>query len=1527
MGKSKHQHEGQDLHLNLYREQLGVIPLGHDTSRPTVQFPREMFISDLDPIKIHFLKTIPNFMKSLDAMINWDHNTETELHVLCTLGKNKWEAEQTWKENVEESIHTLLSEVQVQKRGCLKNCWKEVCKEVKKLRRSNQTVAIIERADDLAVYVVGRAEAVQAVYDYVDETCKEVEQTMEQITDTVELKDLERDALQRVNLKLKLEKKYPHARISFKEKNMELSGPAVDLRNIRNDVNAFLRNLEKRSVPLSGGKMKVFTMLQRQTTHSFNSSIERLEILIHKEGNSINLLGASEDLDKFEEILRNTIKEIALEVPEEEQTAFREDIWEEFYNHLFIKYTGLLHIELVDRKSAVNITAYYNDFSGLSEDVQKHIQTKAVREVPVELEQAKTRKVLQWMKLEQRHPRVKIIQDGNVIKLQVPSVDYPVLYQELNAMVRNTETRNLKIPTGQMEVFSMLRKQGNNQFINALDNLRVGVISLKANCMILFGMMEDLDKFEETIEDNIKETLVEVSSEEQLALEKTIWREFKNTMLLKYSGILYLAMLENKSSVRVVTHSDSLNTLLRDVKEYLKRNAVREVILGLGLAEAKMVLQWMRLELNHPTLKITLNAKSVLLKGPPNDSLAAGAQLQTFLATLGTKNLALSLGQMKVFTTLVGQVNSPLHATLERLEVVWHLEANSIILFGVMKDVAVFEEILAKSINGTTLNLSDEERAPFVETDWSEYYNALLLKYRGTFHVELTEDYASLVLVAQTENLNDILKDLTQYIQQNSMKKLHLDLEPDQVGMVLQWIQLDTKYPVVKIAQTENVIRLKGTPSELAGIEKEIDSFLHTISKINVDLSRGQMKIFTLLRQQVTNPFNNLLKELKVTFHQESDTILLFGVTKDIDEFQEILSDNIKESTIEVSAEEEAALDETIWKEFTREMSARYLGLLYLETNEDKASIDLATEVENFDKILERVTEHIENNSVKEMRIDLEEDQLSVVLKWIKLESRYPKVKITQEENVIILKGSPNDSAEIEKELDSFLQNVDKRNIDLSRGQVKIFSKLRQEIRNPFTNSLEKLHVIYNVENSSLFLFGVAEDLDTLEELLTNKIKETTIEVTPEEEAALDETIWKEFSRGVHRRYASLLHLEPTEDKSSVNFVAQAEDFYDILEEVKEHIQNNAAKEISVDLEVDQTRALIRWIQLEDQYPRMKASVTNLGIQLMGPLNDLLNIERELESLIRNTDERRLNQSKGAMYVFQLLQTQPQSQFNKTVDTLKVTTTIADDNIIVFGVIEDLDKFEENLTNNIKEETIEISTEEQAAFRENVWEEFCGILLVRYTGILHLELTENNTSLNLATITKAFYGVLDEIKRYINRNAMREMTVEMDEYRTRFIVQWMQEDLMDITEDLTRYQVDIKQRDDGGFVITGSEDGLGFTRRKLDRVRRKIISGTHIVTTPGMPYYFTLEIGKSFIRSIEDKLHVVIHPKDMEMPRRQELPRASSPVDGDLTLNEVHDVINGEEDESYQMETSVEKGKMLPLISEIKYYASQSIAF
>ena len=367
-----------------------------------------MFVSDLDPNKLHFLRTVPEAKKHAEEKIlgmvhaktDWSHKSDTELHVLCTIQNDANDVRKLakdWEDRVRQSTKFLFESIQIGKRECLKKTWKEVSTEVQKISKESQNVAIIKRAEESSLYVVGRAGTVKNIYQQVNKMCKDIEEKLDHIKDTTDLNELEMAVFQKSE-KQKLGRKYPKVKINLQKTNVEFEGPATDLLSIQKELNSFLRDMLKKNLILSKGQVKVLKMLQKQPNSQLSNATQKLQAVIKIDGKNVVIFGSNKDVTKYEEILTNNIKETTIEITEEEKTAFTDSIWNEFSNFLFMRYNGILHLDLQEDKSSVNLVAHQNDFHGALEEVKNHIQKNAVRAAFVELEIPHTRMITQWMK-------------------------------------------------------------------------------------------------------------------------------------------------------------------------------------------------------------------------------------------------------------------------------------------------------------------------------------------------------------------------------------------------------------------------------------------------------------------------------------------------------------------------------------------------------------------------------------------------------------------------------------------------------------------------------------------------------------------------------------------------------------------------------------------------------------------------------------------------------------------------------------------------------------------------------------------------------------------------------------------------------------------------------------------------------------------------------------------------------------------------------------------------------------------------
>ena len=192
--------------------------MDHDTKLPLVKIPKHTILTDLDPVIVSYFKLIPDAKRLLEtilgklhAQVKWNHDSDSELNIQCIINKTDINARsqaKDWHRRVKEAVNYLVSSILVRKRECIKKSWKEVVRQVGKLDTLPQ-VAIIEREEEPAFYVVGSAKFVNKFHHQIDKICSETEQSLESIEDIIKLTAQEILILRKVQFYKGIEEELP----------------------------------------------------------------------------------------------------------------------------------------------------------------------------------------------------------------------------------------------------------------------------------------------------------------------------------------------------------------------------------------------------------------------------------------------------------------------------------------------------------------------------------------------------------------------------------------------------------------------------------------------------------------------------------------------------------------------------------------------------------------------------------------------------------------------------------------------------------------------------------------------------------------------------------------------------------------------------------------------------------------------------------------------------------------------------------------------------------------------------------------------------------------------------------------------------------------------------------------------------------------------------------------------------------------------------------------------------------------------
>ena len=288
----------------------------------------------------------------------------------------------------------------MERRDCLKKIWPEICAEANKIRKANQTVAVTARDAEHALYVVGQPKTVKKVHQQIDQMCREMEEKLEHMKDTINISAVEKALIEKVDLVEKLNKGRPKLKLSLRPDGIMFEGPPRDLLDSQKELNTFLRTVQRNELKMSPGQLKVLKMLRRQTQNPVHAAMNQYEAVIHNEDqNTTVIAGTPRDVNKCHEILAELIKETKITVAEDERNACFGSSWDKFANDLFMNYKGNIHVESLGNRNhpTINVVAHSEVLPGVLEDITNHIKKHAIKKERLVLSRAETRMIDQWM--------------------------------------------------------------------------------------------------------------------------------------------------------------------------------------------------------------------------------------------------------------------------------------------------------------------------------------------------------------------------------------------------------------------------------------------------------------------------------------------------------------------------------------------------------------------------------------------------------------------------------------------------------------------------------------------------------------------------------------------------------------------------------------------------------------------------------------------------------------------------------------------------------------------------------------------------------------------------------------------------------------------------------------------------------------------------------------------------------------------------------------------------------------------------
>ena len=280
--------------------------------------------------------------------------------------------------------------------------------------------------------------------------------------------------------------------------------------------------------------------------------------------------------------------------------------------------------------------------------------------------------------------------------------------------------------------------------------------------------------------------------------------------------------------------------------------------------------------------------------------------------------------------------------------------------------------------------------------------------------------------------------------------------------------------------------------------------------------------------------------------------------------------------------------------------------------------------------------------------------------------------------------------------------------------------------------------------------------------------------------------------------------------------------------------------------------------KLKKDHPMLTIHLNKDEMELEGPPHEVLKAQKALNSFFKKMEKRNLTLTKGQKIILAALK-QKKDDINNSLKKLTAVLHEEGDTITLFGLEEDIETYEETINQRIQETDIKITDEEQTAMIHNIWIQFSGRLLEQCNGILYLKYSEHKSTINLVALDQDFNLALEEVQNHIRNHAIRQEFLDLGDTGNKLIGRSMKDELQRIEKDFRSYSIRINPFGDSGFHMAGVKDGLKQAKIRIEKLKERIISDKHTITTPGMLSYFCQqEAGRSFMKTQEDTHQVVI---------------------------------------------------------------------
>ncbi|XP_013401660.1 poly [ADP-ribose] polymerase 14 isoform X2 [Lingula anatina] len=255
--KKKHILNKTHVKVSIYHECLGILPPGHDPSKPYLPLPKPIQLENVEYGLVEFIKGIKRHRSAAEqafadvsARIQWPQNPASMPSVTCALSQqspNYREAAETWERNVREVMNKIFKEEFVYKEfSTLQAIWEKTNQALSLLPNpENDNYRLQTEDQTCAIRVMGEAGIANEVIQKITQIQKQLDEQMRRdalvVKEKKTLKPFQLRYLLAIQYKKIAKQMFPDMNISIDQE-----GRMLHLKGMPDDVNKAMIDVYER---------------------------------------------------------------------------------------------------------------------------------------------------------------------------------------------------------------------------------------------------------------------------------------------------------------------------------------------------------------------------------------------------------------------------------------------------------------------------------------------------------------------------------------------------------------------------------------------------------------------------------------------------------------------------------------------------------------------------------------------------------------------------------------------------------------------------------------------------------------------------------------------------------------------------------------------------------------------------------------------------------------------------------------------------------------------------------------------------------------------------------------------------------------------------------------------------------------------------------------------------------------------------------------------------------------------------------